>query len=120
MRQIAAQIEDAEKGARYTEFNPPRRPEEYLGQAGPHNGLALTPDVIQAIAQGKVTNQPHPYLIRGEWVRHKDGVRFLDVAMDRAWLTANTHHQLVDGRLRWVCPVCQKLSGHHTKACDYE
>jgi hypothetical protein len=107
------------KGAEYVEFTPPRRPEQYVGQPGPHNGLALTHDVLTAIAQSRITGQRHPFLVRGEWIR-KDGKRFLDIAIDRAWVTENTHYRLIEGRLRWVCPVCGKLSGQHTKACDYE
>lgn len=107
-----------EKGAEYHPFNPPRRPEEYVGQAGPHNGLALTADVLQAIARSKVSGEPHEYVVRGEWVR-RDGVRFLDFAIDRAWVVANTNYQLIGGELRYVCPGCGKLSGNHAKGCDH-
>lgn len=109
---------DAEKGTEYHEFNPPRRPEEYVGQVGPHAGYALTWDVIQAISETRVTGKPHGYLVRGEWVR-RDGVRFLDIAVDRTWVVANTNHQLIDGELRYVCPGCGRLSGAHNKSCDY-
>lgn len=112
-------IRDADKGSEYHEFNPPRRPEEYVGQPGPHNGLALTYDVIQAIASSKMSGRPHPFLVRGETVR-RDGVRFLDIAIDRAWVTQNTNYKLIDGRLRWQCPSCGKLSGTHSKGCGYE
>lgn len=103
---------------RYVEFNPPRRPEEYRGAAGPHNGLALTWDVIQAIARSEMTGEAHGCLVRGEWVR-SDGVRFLDFAIDRAWVAANSNYQLVEGQLRWVCPGCGRMSGNHSKGCDY-
>ena len=103
----------------YHPFNPPRRPEEFVGIAGPHNGLALEHYVLEAIAKARVENRGHPYMVRGEWVR-SDGVRYLDVAVDRSWVTANTHYQLIDGRLRWVCPECGKLSGQHAKSCGYE
>lgn len=103
----------------YHEFIPPRRPEEYAGQAGPHNGLALTYDVLDAMAEAKVSGRPHRYLVRGEW-RRSDGVRYLDFAIDRAWVTANTNYRLVEGHLRWTCPVCGRLSGKHNKGCDYE
>lgn len=102
----------------YHPFHPPRRPEEYVGMAGPHMGLALPHDVIEAIAAAKQTGQPHPYLIRGEW-RRSDGVSYLDVAVDRAWVTQYTNHALVEGALRWTCPGCGKLSGAHQKGCDY-
>lgn len=103
----------------YHPFNPPRHPEEFQGIAGPHAGLALPYDVLQAMAEAKVANRPHPYIVRGEWVR-SDGVRFLDVAVARQWVTQNTNYQLIDGRLRWQCPSCGKLSGTHAKACGYE
>jgi hypothetical protein len=102
----------------YTEFHPARRPEEFVGLAGPHGGLALPHDVLEAIAQARVSNRPHQYLVRGEWVR-SDGARYLDIAVDRAWLTASTNYQLVDGMLRWTCPACGRLSGAHSKGCDY-
>lgn len=102
----------------YRPFNPPRRPEEFVGIAGPHMGLALPHDVLEAIAASKQTRKPHGYLIRGEWVR-SDGVSYLDVAIDYAWVTANTNHQLVDGRLRYVCSGCGRMSGEHVKGCDY-
>lgn len=114
-RTLAA-LTDEEKGANYHPFNPPRRPEEYAGQPGPHQGYALTWDVIQAIAESKVSGKYHGYLIRGEWIR-RDGVRFLDIAVDRAWVVENTDYQLIDGRLRWVCPECGYMSGNHRKGC---
>lgn len=104
----------------YVEFRPARRVEEYVGQKGPHFGLALSPDVLDAMAQAKVTGKAHGYLVRGEW-RRSDGVTFLDFAIDRAWVDANTNYRLQDdGRLRWTCPVCGRLSGSHNKGCDYE
>ena len=42
------------------------------------------------------------------------------IAVDRAWMTQNTNYRLIDGRLRWQCPVCAKLSGSHSKGCGYE
>ncbi len=102
----------------YHPFNPHRRLEEYMGAAGPHNGLALTHDVLGAIAEARVTGRPHPYLVRGEVVRD-DGVRFLDIGVDVQWVTENSNHVLVDGFLRYQCPGCQKLSGQHARGCDY-
>lgn len=102
----------------YVEFRPPRRPEEYVGQAGPHNGLALNFDTLEAIAQAKQTGKPHPYVVRGE-LRRSDGVRFLDIAVDRAWVVENSDYILLDGFLRWQCPGCGKLSGQHVRGCDY-
>lgn len=101
----------------YVAFNPPRRPEEYVGQKGPHNGLALDHNVIEAIGKAKLTGDPHPYLVRGE-LRRSDGVTFLDIAVDVQWVTANTNHQLVNGFLRYVCPGCGRMSGTHAKGCD--
>lgn len=103
----------------YVAFDPPRRAEQYVGQSGPHNGLALEHNVLEAIGQARAFNRTHPYVVRGEW-RRDDGVAYLDIAVDIAWLTANSHYQLVEGRLRWVCPICGRMSGTHTKACDYE
>lgn len=100
----------------YVPFDPPRRPEEYLGQSGPHNGLALEHNVLDAIATSKQPGKPpHGYLVRGEW-RRSDGVRFLDIAVDRAWVMSNTDYQLIDGRLRYVCPECGGMS--HRKGCS--
>lgn len=113
-----ARLHEDETGATYHSFNPPRRPEQYAGQPGPHNGLALTWDVIRAMSESRVSGKPHGYLVQGEWVR-RDGVRFLDIAVDRAWVTENTNNQVVDGKLRWVCPGCGRLSGMHNKGCDY-
>jgi hypothetical protein len=103
----------------YVPFDPPRRPEEYVGQPGPHNGLALEHNVLDAIGQARALNRSHPYVVRGEW-RRSDGVTYLDIAVDRAWVTQNTNYRLIDGRLRWQCPVCGRLSGQHTKSCDFE
>ena len=103
----------------YVEFSPPRRPEEYVGQAGPHEGLALTHDVLDAIAESKVSGRPHRYLVRGEWQRN-DGTRYLDFAIDRRWLEANSNYRTVEGMLRWTCPECGKTSGKHLKLCGYE
>lgn len=112
-------LTEEEKGAEYVPFSPPRRPEEYVGQSGPHNGLALEHHVLDAIAEARLTGRRHRYLVQGEYVR-RDGVRYLDIAIDRAWITANTRYQLIEGRLRWQCPECGKLSGQHTKACGWE
>lgn len=116
---LIGRMDEDQKGATYTEFLPPHRPEEYVGQAGPHDGKALPFDVLEAIAQAKLTGKPHGYLIRGQWVRKADKVRYLDVAVDRAWVVNNSNYQIIDGFLRWVCPGCQKLSGAHAKGCDY-
>lgn len=101
----------------YHRFDPPRRPEEYAGQSGPHNGLALTYDAIRAIGQAKVTHVPHGYLVRGEWVR--GDVRYLDFAIDVGWVTASGPYQLVNGYLRYSCPGCARLSGAHAKGCEW-
>lgn len=104
----------------YFRFRPHRKPEEYLGQAGPHFGLALEPAVLDAIADAKATGRPNQYAVIGEW-RRSDGVRFLDVGVTREWLETVTNYRLDDnGRLRWTCPECGKLGGQHTKACGYE
>lgn len=113
-----ARLTDDKRGAEYMPFWPHRRPEEFVGIAGPHNGLALTHDVLEAIAESRVTGKPHPFLVRGEWIR-RDGVRFLDVGIDVQWVTANTDYRLVNGMLRWTCPGCGRLSGNHAKGCDY-
>lgn len=102
----------------YREFIPPRRPEEFVGLAGPHFGLALEPAVLEAIAKAKIERRAHPYLVRGEWVG-SDGVRFLDVAVDRSWVTNITNYELIEGQLRWRCSGCGKLSGNHQKGCEY-
>lgn len=112
-----ARLTEGQKGAEYHEFTPPRRPEEYVGQSGPHNGLALTYDVLKAIGLARVSHQSHGYLVRGEWLS-RDGTRYLDIAMDVAWVAANSNYQLVNGFLRWVCPSCGRMSGAHNKGCD--
>lgn len=101
----------------YVPFHPPRRPEEYVGQVGPHNGLALDHNVLDALAEARVSGKAHRYLVRGEW-RRSDGVRYLDIAVDRAWVVANSNYQLVEGQLRYVCPGCGRMSGSHSKGCD--
>jgi hypothetical protein len=103
----------------YHPFNPPRRPEEFVGIAGPYGGLALPHDVLAAIAEARATKQPHEYLVRGEWVRDY-GVRFLDVSIDLEWVMAkDPNYQLINGRLRWVCPGCGYMSSNHKKGCGY-
>lgn len=103
----------------YVPFDPARRPEEYVGQPGPHNGLALEHNVLEAIAEAKVTGKSHGFLVRGEW-RRSDGLRFLDIAVDRAWvMSVDPNYQLVDGRLRWVCPECGHMSSNHRKGCGH-
>lgn len=104
----------------YFRFTAHRRPEEYLGQVGPHFGLALPPFALDAIAASKVAKQPNQYAVVGEW-RRSDGVRYLDLAVTREWLEAKTNYRVDDsGRLRWECPECGKVGGTHTKTCGYE
>lgn len=118
--ELIGRIAKERKGAEYHPFNPPRKPEEYIGQLGPHGGFALTWEVQQAIATSRATGVPHGFLVRGEWVRKDDGVRYLDFAVDRAWVQqVDANYHLVDGRLRWVCPTCGQMSGTHRKGCDY-
>lgn len=102
----------------YVPFNPARKPEEYIGQPGRHNGLALPHDTIEAIGRSRLTGQAHPFLVRGEW-RREDGARWLDIAIDSTWVGANTNYKTVDGRLRWTCPECGKLSDAHGRGCGY-
>lgn len=94
--------------AEYVSFYPPRRPEEFVGIAGPHGGLALPHDVLHAIAQSRVTNRPHPYLVRGEWIR--GSVHWLDVAVDVQWVINNTDYELVNGYLRAPKPSQRKTA----------
>lgn len=103
----------------YFRFRPHRRPEEYLGQAGPNFGLALPPYALDAIADAKVTRRPNQYAVVGEWRR--EGIRFLDLAVTREWLEAvSNYRQDESGRLRWTCPECGRLGGSHAKGCGYE
>lgn len=116
-RTLGRLLED-EKGATYHRFDPPRRPEQYVGQPGPHNGLALPHSVIEAIGKSRVRGEAHGYLVRGEWVR-RDGIRFLDIAVDVGWVVDNVPDMhLVGGFLRYVCPGCGRMSGNHTKGCS--
>lgn len=104
----------------YHAFKPHHRAEEYVGQPGPHFGLALPPYVYDAIAEQKVHGGPSMYVARGEW-RRDDGVRFLDLAVTEDWIIAHTFHRTDErGQLRWTCPECGKRGGAHTKACQYE
>lgn len=95
----------------YELFIPPRRVEEYA--------TVVAPEILTETARARVTHAPAKYLVKGQWV-YLDGRRELDVAINRAWVDAVTDYKLTDGRLRWTCPICGKLSGTHTKACDYE
>ena len=103
----------------YFRFSPPRRLEEYQGVAGHQFGLALPPEGYEAIADAKVVGGPTQFVVQGEW-RRSDGVFFLDLAVSPQWIFANTNYREHGGRLRWECPVCGKLSGQHSKSCDYE
>lgn len=95
----------------YQLFNPPRRVEEYATQ--------VPLEIIEEVARSRLVHQPPKYLIKGEWI-YADGRRFLDIAINREWVEAATNYRLTDGRLRWTCPVCGRLGGNHTKACDYD
>ena|ERR1041385_1162089 len=94
----------------YVLFDPPRRVEEYANE--------VSVSVLEEIAAARLAKQPPKYLVKGEWV-YADGQRYLDIAVNREWVTAASNHQLVDGNLRYVCPGCGKLSGVHAKGCDY-
>ena len=94
----------------YEVFNPPRRVEEYHDR--------VPPEVLEEIAKARLTHQPAKYLVRGEWT-DPDNRRSLDIAINRAWVTAVSDYQLVEGALRYVCPGCGRLSGAHNKGCDY-
>lgn len=94
----------------YVEFNPPRGVEQYPER--------VSPEVIEEVARNRVAHQPPKYLVQGEWVYGLQ--RYLDVAINRAWVDFVTNYKLTEGRLRWTCPICGKLGGTHTKACDYE
>lgn len=95
----------------YVPFNPPRRIEGYPGR--------VSTEVLEEVAKCRLAHQPSKYLVKGEWT-HADGRLELDIAINREWVEAVSNYQLIEGRLRWVCPVCQKMSGSHTKSCDYE
>jgi hypothetical protein len=103
----------------YRRFTPHRRAEEYIGQKGHEvGGLALPPAVYAGIAEAKTLRQPSPYAIQGEWVF--DGRRYLDCAVTRDYIEATTHYRADErGVLRWTCPSCGRLSGQHSKVCDY-
>lgn len=104
----------------YRRYPAARRPEEYVGQPGPHFGLALPPSAYEAIAEAKVTGNPNQYAVVGEWHR-SDGARFLDLAVTREWIEATTLFRADErGQLRWTCPDCGKRGGGHTRACEFE
>ena len=95
----------------YEVFIPPRRIEEYPDR--------VSGAVLQEVAVARLTHQPPKYLVKGEWT-YADGRRELDIAVNREWVDATTNYRLQeDGRLRWTCPGCGKLSGVHTKVCEY-
>jgi hypothetical protein len=95
----------------YERFNPPRRIEEYRAR--------VDQQVIEEVAESNLKRLPPKYLIAGEWTDPK-GRRSLDIAVNREWVTAaDPNYQLVEGRLRWVCPGCSRMSGAHSKGCDY-
>lgn len=93
----------------YEAFNPPRRVEEYPDR--------VPMDVIEEVAKSRLAHQPPKYLVKGEWV-YGDR-RYLDIAINREWVTASGDYELKDGQLRYVCPGCGRLSGSHNKGCDY-
>jgi hypothetical protein len=95
----------------YVEFNPPRGIETYP------NRIAM--EIIEEVAKDRAAHRPPKYLVKGEWT-YSDGRQELDIAINRAWVEAVSNYKIVEGRLRWVCPVCQKMSGTHAKSCDYE
>lgn len=95
----------------YELFIPPRRVEEYA--------TVVPMTILEDTAKARLTHAPPKYLIKGQWT-YEDGRRELDIAINRAWVDAVTNWKLNDGRLRWTCPICGKLSGIHTKACDFE
>ena len=98
---------DAPPALGYTPFNPPRRIEEYPNR--------IPSDVIEEVARCRLAKQPPKYLIKGEWSNGD-----LDIAINYQWVDAVSNYHLVDGRLRWTCPQCGRLSGVHAKGCDYE
>lgn len=93
----------------YRKFDPPARPEEFVGR--------MPSEVLQDAAEARVAKRPGKYLVLGEWVR--DRKVWLDIGINREWVTWRTHYQLLNGHLRWVCPGCGKLYDAHQKGCEY-
>lgn len=94
----------------YEVFDPPRRIEDYPGR--------VPLEVVEETARCRLQRQPPKYLVKGEWSR-PDGSLELDIAINRAWVVAISDHQLIDGRIRYVCPSCGKFSGSHAKGCGF-
>lgn len=92
----------------YVAFDPPRRVEEYPDR--------VSMEVLEEVAKSRLTHAPPKYVVKGEWV-YADGRSYLDLAINREWVTSVADYQLVDGRLRYVCPECGYMSSNHRKGC---
>jgi hypothetical protein len=101
----------------YTPFRPTRPLTQYRGQPGNEvGGQLLTPDAYDAISTAATSGLPCSLVVAGEWVRD-DGARFLDFAVPTAYIEATTDHRYHEGRLRYLCPLCERWNGSHIKGC---
>jgi hypothetical protein len=101
----------------YHPFRPVRPIHDYRDAPGPHAGRALDGTAYAALADAKTKGGPVGIVVVGEWVRD-DGRRYLDFAVPRDWIEWHTNYR--GDPLRWTCPRCSRLSGKHSKDCDYE
>lgn len=97
---------------------PPRRVSEYVGQPGHEVGQQLlSPAAYQAIADAKSSGRPCELVVTGMFT-YPDGRRYLDLGVDRAYIEATTNHRHSEGRLRYLCPYCDRWDDKHTKSCE--
>jgi len=80
------------------------------------NGFVLSWEAIAAMNSGLRNHQPCEYLAIGE-TRYSDGTRFLDLAMNPAWIERNTDYHFLPGKLNpvFICPDCEGTGGEHHK-----
>lgn len=103
----------------YERFAPPRKLEQYVGQAGLEmGGLALSPAAFAALAESKTTGIPCELAVIGRWFDDKR--TFLDFGVTTTYIEATTDYRYDRDahRLRLLCPLCGLKDGRHAKGCD--
>lgn len=102
--------------ASYVPFNPPHLLREYLGKPGHEiEGVALSPDALQALADSRVLG--HETLVAvGRW-NYPDGRWYLALAVPTAHIESVTDYRWDGHRLRLICPECEARDGKHRRGC---
>lgn len=112
---------------KFVPYPHPRELTDFLGPDGTPmpgheaSGTILSYAALDALARSKTAHEPCMLVAIGEHVDERRGRRFLELAINPAWLQTRTNYRYVKGERYpvWTCPECGETNRRHRRGCTY-